>query len=58
MPTLVINARNDPFLPEAALLAASRSAASAVTLELPRAGGHVGFAAGWLKRRLLDFLRP
>jgi len=58
VPTLVINARNDPFLPEPALLAASRDAASSVTLEFPRAGGHVGFAAGWLKRRLLDFLRP
>ena len=57
VPTLVINARNDPFLPEPALLAASRDAARCVTLELPRAGGHVGFAAGWLKRRLLDFLQ-
>ena len=58
VPTLVINARNDPFLPEPALLAASRAAASSVTLEFPRAGGHVGFAAGWLTRRLGDFLRP
>jgi len=58
VPTLVINARNDPFLPEPALLAASRDAASGVTLEFPRAGGHVGFAAGWLRRRLIDFLRP
>lgn len=57
VPTLVINARNDPFLPERALLAAARGAAPCVTLEFPRAGGHVGFAAGWLKRRLLDFLR-
>ena len=58
VPTLVINARNDPFLPEPALLAASRNAASAVTLEFPRAGGHVGFAAVWLRRRLLEFFRP
>jgi predicted alpha/beta-fold hydrolase len=58
VPTLVINARNDPFLPEPALLAAARNAASAVTLEFPRAGGHVGFAAGWLRRRLLEFFRP
>jgi predicted alpha/beta-fold hydrolase len=58
VPTLVINARNDPFLPEPALLAASRDAASSVTLEFPPSGGHVGFAAGWLRRRLLDFLRP
>jgi predicted alpha/beta-fold hydrolase len=58
VPTLVINARNDPFLPEPALLAATRDAASSVTLEFPPSGGHVGFAAGWLRRRLLDFLRP
>ena len=58
VPTLVINARNDPFLPESALLASSRGAASCVTLEFPRAGGHVGFADGWLKGRLADFLRP
>jgi predicted alpha/beta-fold hydrolase len=57
VPTLVINARNDPFLPEPALLAATRTAASSVTLEFPRAGGHVGFGAGWLTRRLLEFLR-
>ena len=58
LPTLVINARNDPFLPEPALLAATRSASSAVTLELPRTGGHVGFRAEWLVRRLLEFFRP
>jgi predicted alpha/beta-fold hydrolase len=58
VPTLVVNARNDPFLPERALLAASRGAASCVTLEFPRAGGHVGFAAAWLSRRLLEFFRP
>jgi len=55
--TLVINARNDPFLPERALLAATRAAAGCVSLELPPAGGHVGFARGWLTRRLLEFLR-
>ncbi len=58
VPTLLINARNDPFLPEPALLAASRGAARSVTLEFPRAGGHVGFAAGWLSRRLIEFFRP
>jgi len=58
LPTLVINARNDPFLPEPALLAATRSASSAVTLELPRTGGHVGFRSEWLAKRLLEFFRP
>ena len=57
VPTLVINARNDPFLPERALLAATRGAAACVSLELPPSGGHVGFARGWLARRLVEFLR-
>jgi uncharacterized protein len=65
VPTLLINARNDPFLPEHALLAAVRNAARSLVLEFPRTGGHVGFLAGpfpgrhdWLPRRLLEFLSP
>ena len=58
VPTLVLNARNDPFLPEEALLAATRKAAPSVLLELPRTGGHVGFSAEWLRRRLIEFFRP
>jgi predicted alpha/beta-fold hydrolase len=58
VPTLVINARNDPFLPEHALLAAARNAAPCVLLEFPRSGGHVGFRHSWLARRLLQFLDP
>jgi len=57
VPALVINARNDPFLPEQALLAATRKAAECVTLELPRTGGHVGFRGAWLARRLMAFFR-
>ncbi len=60
VPTLVLNARNDPFLPGIYL---PTSAAPSVTLEFPERGGHVGFAAGgmpgrldWLPRRLLHFL--
>ncbi|MET1116305.1 MAG: alpha/beta fold hydrolase [Comamonas sp.] len=59
VPTLVINARNDPFLPGEYLPA---TAAPCVTLEYPAGGGHVGFATGplpghidWLPRRLLHF---
>jgi predicted alpha/beta-fold hydrolase len=58
VPTLVINALNDPFLPASAL-AAPREASRAVRLEYPTTGGHVGFATGappgrldWLPRRL------
>jgi hypothetical protein len=58
VPTLLINARNDPFLPEPALRAATRNVAAAVTLELPGRGGHVGFPGDWLARRLLEFFRP
>lgn len=63
VPTLLLNARNDPFLPEHALLAAAQKAAPCVVLEFPRTGGHAGFLAGpfpgdhgWLPRRLLQFL--
>ena len=56
MPTLVINARNDPFLPEEALKAATGKVASSVLLEFPRTGGHVGFRGAWLARRLIEFL--
>ena len=62
VPTLMINARNDPFLPERELLAATRRAAPDVMLEFPRTGGHAAFVAGrfpgrqtWLAQRLLEF---
>jgi len=58
VPTLVINALNDPFLPPSAL-ATSAEVSRAVQLEYPAQGGHVGFVAGgppgrldWLPRRL------
>lgn len=61
VPTLVLNARNDPFLPAQHL---PRSASHRVTLEYPEEGGHVGFAVGpvpgqlhWLPRRVLRFLQ-
>jgi predicted alpha/beta-fold hydrolase len=57
VPTLLINARNDPFLPEPALLAAAARAAPCVELDFPRSGGHVGFRARWLAHRLIDFFR-
>ena len=61
IPTLLINARNDPFLPFSALPFPDQ-VASCVTLEFPREGGHVGFLSGpfpgtlnWLPTRILDF---
>uniref|UniRef100_E6PKW6 Putative alpha/beta hydrolase, YheT type n=1 Tax=mine drainage metagenome TaxID=410659 RepID=E6PKW6_9ZZZZ len=63
LPTLVINARNDPFLPAAALPAAGE-VAPGVWLEQPEQGGHVGFAQGpipghiaWMPQRLLHFFQ-
>ena len=63
VPTLLLNARNDPFLPEHALVAAAQKAAPCVLLEFPRTGGHAGFLAGpfpgrpWLPQRLMEFLQ-
>ena len=57
VPTLVLNARNDPFLPELDLIAAAQRPAPCVLLEFPPRGGHVGFPGAWLARRLIDFLR-
>ena len=63
IPTLVINARNDPFLPESALPAQSEVSAL-VTREFPTDGGHVGFVSGafpghldWLPQRIIRFFR-
>jgi predicted alpha/beta-fold hydrolase len=57
VPTLVLNARNDPFLPEQDLVAAAQRAAPCVLLEFPPRGGHVGFPGAWLARRLIEFFR-
>jgi len=61
VPTLVLNARNDPFIP-ASSLPAQAEVAAVVTLEQPRGGGHAGFAqgpfpgnVGWLPERLLHY---
>lgn len=61
VPTLVINAKNDPFLPASALPGAA-DVAPGVTLEQPDTGGHVAFPSGpfpgnidWLPSRLLHF---
>ena len=62
VPTLVINALNDPFVP-ASSLASRADVARAVLLDYPLAGGHVGFPTApfpgdttWLCQRSLEFL--
>jgi predicted alpha/beta-fold hydrolase len=59
--TLLINSRNDPFLPAVALPDAAE-VSPAVSLEYPDCGGHVGFVSGrfpgdldWLPRRIFNF---
>jgi hypothetical protein len=61
VPTLVLNAKNDPFIP-ARSLPGAESVSEAVTLEQPAHGGHAGFATApfpgsldWLPSRLLQF---
>lgn len=61
VPTLLLNARNDPFLP-AVVLPVAGDLSTAITAEFPETGGHVGFINGtfpgsmtWLPQRLLGF---
>jgi predicted alpha/beta-fold hydrolase len=48
VPTLLLSARDDPFLPRAVLDDVRQIALqnSNLTLEFPRSGGHVGFVSG------------
>ena len=53
IPALVLNARNDPFVPAASLPRAPEVGRH-VTLWQPARGGHTGFASGPFPGRLLD----
>ena len=61
VPTLVLNAANDPFLPASALPRPDE-VSKLVTLDFPAHGGHVGFlsspfpgAASWMPQRVFHF---
>ena len=62
-PTLVVHARDDPFM-TADIVPRAEALAPRVTLELAPQGGHVGFIGAdpqgrpycWLERRLADYL--
>lgn len=62
-PTLIIHAKDDPFMTTAAIPNSSELS-SEVTLELSETGGHVGFITGkipgnpiyWLDKRIPSFL--
>ena len=57
VPTLVLNARNDPFMP-ATVLDTIGEVPPNVVLEFPHSGGHAGFPGRgrWLAKRVLEFL--
>ncbi len=63
VPTLIVNARNDPLVP-AHLIPDVCNVSDHVTLEITDNGGHIGFISGrwpwapryWLDRRVLKFL--
>jgi predicted alpha/beta-fold hydrolase len=64
VPTLVLNAKNDPFIP-ASSLPGPESVSRSVKLEQPAHGGHAGFAMSpfpgsleWVPSRLLQFFAP
>ena len=61
IPTLIINARNDPFMP-AHVLPTLQEVSVTVQLEFPEQGGHAGFMQGpfpgklaWLPHRIISF---
>jgi predicted alpha/beta-fold hydrolase len=62
-PTVILQARDDPFMTEA-VIPEPNELSSAVTLELSKAGGHVGFVSGknplapsyWLEARIPELL--
>ena len=62
VPTLIVNALNDPFLPEPCYPYEIARGHEKVFLETPRFGGHVGFSlAGkeenWMEERAFDFVQ-
>ncbi len=61
VPALLVNARNDPFLPES-FLPKKSEVSRHVTLDFPPQGGHVGFLSGplpgrsdWMPKRVFHF---
>lgn len=60
VPTLIINARNDPLLSPECFPVAEARASNRLFLEVPDAGGHCGFPGGtagayWSERRAVGF---
>ena len=68
VPTLLVNAQNDPFLSEGCYPVDTARQSESLFLEMPAGGGHVGFtsrlsfsmseALYWSETRAVEFLRP
>jgi uncharacterized protein len=64
IPTLLVNARNDPFLAPPCFPSEAAGASSCFHLEVPASGGHIGFPAFnpqneyWSESRAVEFLTP
>ena len=62
VPTLFLNARNDPFLTDRCFPAPEAEESAHLFLEAPASGGHVGFldfhngGSPWWERRVVEFL--
>jgi predicted alpha/beta-fold hydrolase len=63
VPTLLLNARNDPFLP-GGVLPGPDEVSICVERDFPATGGHVGFVNGaipggfgWFRQRIMSFIR-
>lgn len=62
LPTLIVNAKNDPMLPESCYPVSLARKHKYVYLEVPEYGGHVGFtlagqSANWAETRALQFVK-
>ena len=63
VPTLILNAADDPFVPEGVLERVRARASAAVTCRFTRSGAHVGFVVGppwrarcWAEGEAVEFL--
>jgi len=61
IPTLVVNAKNDPFLPQECYPTGLLISHENVFLEVPELGGHVGFSNSedvyWSEKRAVEFTK-
>lgn len=61
IPTLVVNAKNDPFLPQECYPTGLLKSHENVFLEVPELGGHVGFSNSedvyWSEKRAVEFTK-